>query len=450
LIHICECTIITLASAAISRVRHLGKNQEFLKLRERCYGITWNATEASLEKGPGALDGSIDKWIEIIQYVANCPIDGSRFVSACQSFLIGAKAETSSEGRSYYIDLAPLVRAWSRACDVPPNVDAGRVSVKDALQAINSFRNRFAHVPFPYDQVQEVYRELEICTFTLFEIPPTAANDESPLSGSFALKDSLLRGAGYRNTPEPWQPVEREAFVWGGKNFDQEVWDARPFVLLDKMMRPYLLSRLKNEAGSWEYIRYLAEANAVYGLSDPDLLKLLPRPAESDYRIHKEEEEVLPVAAVQTGSGPSLPVRPPITTREEAFAAGRDRDFEPAIEFWKKEVQQKPYYHSGWQRLGFLQREYGVDLMDTDQGLAEKLLRDSVASFTQATPHNDPQYAAEALYNRSKAHWRLWRLTHEPREFEEAVTDAQTAAGRFYDHKFLSWSDFLKENPPSN
>jgi hypothetical protein len=88
--------------------------------------------------------------------------------------------------------------------------------------------------------------------------------------------------------------------------------------------------------------------------------------------------------------------------------------------------------------------------MDTDQGLAEKLLRDSVASFTQATPHNDPQYAAEAFYNRSKAHWRLWRLTHEPREFEEAVTDAQTAAGRFYDHKFLSWSDFLKENPPSN
>src|ERR1035441_8566033 len=65
LIHICECTIITLASAAISRVRHLGKNQEFLELRERCYGITWNATEASLEKGPGALDGSIDKWIEL-------------------------------------------------------------------------------------------------------------------------------------------------------------------------------------------------------------------------------------------------------------------------------------------------------------------------------------------------------------------------------------------------
>src|SRR5579872_4175097 len=109
LIHICECTVITLASAAISRIRDLGKDQEFLKLRERCYGITWNATEESLEKGLGALDGSIDKWIEIIQYVANCPIEGSKFISACQLFLLGTDSGISETGDSH-IDLAPLAR----------------------------------------------------------------------------------------------------------------------------------------------------------------------------------------------------------------------------------------------------------------------------------------------------------------------------------------------------
>jgi hypothetical protein len=55
----------------------------------------------------------------------------------------------------------------------------------------------------------------------------------------FRLKDSLLRGAACRNTPDKWEYVDRETYVWGGKNFEQEVWDARPFVLLDKMMRPY-------------------------------------------------------------------------------------------------------------------------------------------------------------------------------------------------------------------
>ena len=74
--------------------------------------------------------------------------------------------------------------------------------MREVIQAVNTFRNRFAHVPFPYDQVQDIYRELEACIFKIFEIPPTAANDESPLSGCFALKGSVLRGSGHYKTPE--------------------------------------------------------------------------------------------------------------------------------------------------------------------------------------------------------------------------------------------------------
>jgi hypothetical protein len=158
LIHICECVVISLAAAAISGVRELAKSQEFLKLRERCYGITWNSTEASLEKGPGALVGSIDKWIKIVQYVGSLPPDGSNFLAALQTFLVGPTGDSSNV---YRVDLAPLVRAWSRACEVPPSVLAEKVSVKDAFQAINSLRNRFAHVPFPYDQLNDICRELE-------------------------------------------------------------------------------------------------------------------------------------------------------------------------------------------------------------------------------------------------------------------------------------------------
>jgi hypothetical protein len=442
LIHICECTVITLASASISRLREMGENQEYLKLRERCYGISWNSTEASLEKGLGALDGSIDKWIEIIQYVSGLDIGNSRFLTALRMFLVGPTSCSSDEPHSHCIDLAPLTRAWSRACDVPPSVVPDKVSVKDTLQAINSLRNRFAHVPFPYDQLQDIYRELEVCTFRFFEIPPSAANEESPLSGSFALKDSILRGPGYRHTPDSWLTVDRETFVWG-KNTEQELWDARPFVFLDKMMRPYLLSRLKNEAGSWEYTRYLAEANAVYGLSSPDLLKLLPRPEEADYR--KDEPPPKETTPIEREGHVAETI---LSNREDAFAAVRRRDFEPAIGFWKAEVDQKPYYHSGWQRLGFAQREYGVDLMDSERERAEQLLRESIGSFNHATEHNDPQYKAEAYYNRSKAHWRLWRLTGDSKEFEHAVDDAQTAASCFYDHRFVSWSEFLKENVP--
>jgi hypothetical protein len=425
--------VITLAAAAISRLRGLGKDQEYLKLRERCYGITWNSTEASLEKGPGALDGSIDKWIEIIQYIPGLDLQDSKFLTALQGFLVGEELG---------IDLAPLVRAWGRACDVPPSVLSEKVSVKDAFQAINSFRNRFAHVPFPYDQVQEIYREIENCTFNIFELPPTAANNKSPLSGCFALKDSILQGAGYsKPLSDGWQAVENETFVWDKS--EPETWDARPFVFLDKMMRPYLLSRLKNEAGSWEYVRYLAEANAVYGVSNSDLLKLLPRPHEADYRKDEPPTEVpIQIDAVNHGDRT-------ITRREEASAAIRSRDFEPVIPFLKAEVEQRQNYHSGWHRLGYAQREYAVDLMDTEPEKAAELLRESIVSFTHATNHSERQYEAEAYYNRSKAHWRLWRLTQDAEEFKKATEDAKRAATYSYDNRFVSWNEFLNENLPS-
>ncbi len=445
LIHICEASVITLAAAAITCLRETGKAPEYLKLRERCYGIGWNPTEGSLEKGLGALDGSIDKWIEIVQHVGTFSIDGSGFLSALQTFLSGAPTPPGNGPDSHQIDLKPLVIAWSRACEVPPSVLPENVSVKDALQAINSFRNRFAHIPFPYDQLQEIYRELESCTFRIFEVPPAPTAGGSPLSGSFAVKDSILRGPGYWKTPETWQSVGNESFVWG-EGTEAETWDARPFVFLDKMMRPYLLSRLKNEAGSWEYTRYLAEANAVYTLTNVDLLKLLPPPVESDY--HKEEP--LP-SAVTPVDAQSPALKAPINSREEAFAAVRQRDFEPAIEFWRSEVSRRQNYHSGWQRLGFAQREYAVDLFDSDAERARELLDESVVSFTRAIGHQDPQYEAEAYYNRSKSRWRIWRLSEDSSEFTKALGDAQKAVQAYYDHRFVSWSEFLKENrPPGN
>ena len=73
---------------------------------------------------------------------------------------------------------------------------------------------------------------------------------------------------------------------------------------------------------------------------------------------------------------------------------------------------------------------------------------DSVASFSRAVAHEAPEYEAEAYYNRSKAHWRLWRVTNEFQEFEAALKDAQVAARRFYDNRFESWVEFLKGNVP--
>lgn len=446
LIHICECTTITLASAAISRIRDLGPLQDFLKLRERCYGITWKSTEGSFEKGLGALDGSIDKWIEILQLVSMVSIDGSPFLTALKAFLVGPSSDDTGDREKYLIDLAPFARAWGRACDVPPSVTPGKVSARETFQAINSFRNRFAHVPFPYDQLQDICRELETCTFRLFEIPPTATNEESPLSGYLANREAILRGPGYCKIPESQTDLKNESFEWG-KQAALEVWDARPFIFLDKMLRPYLLSRLKNDAGSWEYIRYLAEANAVYSVLEPELFKSLPRPTEVEYPHATEEEQPVKDAFHKVDVLVTTEEYE-IHSREEAFTVMKSRNFAPAIKFFEIETEVRPNYHSAWQRLGYAQREWAVDLMETDREKAETLLRESIKSFTRATGHSEPEFSAEAFYNRSKSHWRLSRLEMDRNEFATAVRDAEEAARRYYDHRFISWNEFLRENAP--
>jgi len=176
------------------------------------------------------------------------------------SFL-NASVSDGVPGDDGKIDLGPLVRAWAQACDVPPGMKAERVAPKEALTAINSFRNRFAHVPFPYDRVGDVWQSLEECTFRIFDVSPTGANVLSPLAGAFGLRDSLFRGSGFCKPEPSWKSVEEEVFAWGANS--AESWKARPFVHLDRMMRPYVLTRLRNEEGAWEYTRYLAEANAI-------------------------------------------------------------------------------------------------------------------------------------------------------------------------------------------
>ncbi|HXB74312.1 MAG TPA: hypothetical protein VNY05_39105 [Candidatus Acidoferrales bacterium] len=437
LIHIWECTAITLAGAAIASIRPVEiAKSEYLRLRERCYGITWSDAEDTLVRGQGALDGSVDKWIEILQLIANTNLEGTRFLRALVKFL-GKDADTPA---GYGIDLAPLARAWSRACDVPPSVRPQVVPVREAIQAINVFRNRFAHVPFPYDQLQDVSREIEECTFRLFDVQSPTASEESCLTGCFAYKDHLLRGAGFDKTPDGWNALEHESFVWGKKG-DQETWEARPFVLLDKMMRPYLLTRLKNEAGWWEYTRYLAEANAVASVTNPELLKLLPRPSEDEYA--RKPEGIIADDRVEIPE----PVREiTVASRDEAMAAIREGHFQPAVDYFRQEVKGRPSYHSGWQRLGVTQREWAVRIMDSDPQKAAELLKDSLDSFRHATGHIDSQYAAEAYYNRSKAHWRLWQLTNGVDHLRYCVRDAEEAAKRHFEERFISWLEFVKEN----
>ena len=432
LIHIWECTVITLASASLAKIKALDNTQDlYLKLRERCYGLVWNATERSLIKEQGALDGSIDRWIDILQLVAGLQHSDCHFLQGLKIFLKPTQKPSGASG----IDFGPLTKAWARTCDVPSTVSSENLGALEALRIVNSFRNRFAHVPFPYDQLEMLADELYKCTESLFEVhPPT--QEGCPLVGAFVLEESLLQGSGFRKRPPDWTSVQEMSFFWEYEKSSFDVWPASPFIYLDKMMRSYLLTRVKDaEGGSLEYTRYLAETNSVITRIYDNFLSVLPKPSEVDYIEDAIESDS------SLSETPSREVR----TREAALEAMRREDFEPAIDFWKQTVIDNPQYHSGWSRLGLAQREWAVRLKDQDPARSVQMLKDSVESLDKAVDHSEPRYSAEAFYNRSKSKWRLWQLTDERELLTQALVDARDAVESFPAEHFLSWLEFMQE-----
>jgi hypothetical protein len=145
------------------------------------------------------------------------------------------------------------------------------------------------------------------------------------------------------------------------------------------MMRPYVLTRLRNEEGAWEYTRYLAEANAILRVNEPVWFKILPLPDKSEY-ASAEEPPPAPTLRPEVKQ-PGLLAEPPLT-RDQAIQALREKQYLPAIGFFKKELADRPNYHSGWSRLGYAQREYAAYLMDGEKNTeAEVQLGDSIRSY---------------------------------------------------------------------
>ncbi|MCX6632935.1 MAG: hypothetical protein NTW28_35510 [Candidatus Solibacter sp.] len=71
LIHLWEATEITLALAVMSRLIGDAASIAILKRqREFFYGKTWDQVTGSFKSMPGAGDGTIDQWINILDEVA--------------------------------------------------------------------------------------------------------------------------------------------------------------------------------------------------------------------------------------------------------------------------------------------------------------------------------------------------------------------------------------------
>jgi len=456
LIHVWECVVLTLVQAAISKLMdEKDKREEELRIiREKCYGVSWEGSEATIKKRTGAFDGSMDKWIEILEYVSTIDANDSCYLASLKHFLNGSIGQDEKNSPAV-IDLTPFTSAWARACDIPSGLSRDKVTIKNALKVVNSFRNRLAHVPFPYDPISDVYRGLEGCTEQLFSADPKPTDQNGTLCGCIGYHGQVIKGSTPRQNPLA-ESSDGAFFIFGFRDNGSctEKWDADLFIYIDKMLRPYILTRLKDDEGLWEYTRYLAESNAVVAIQKPAYLEHLPIPSERDYPAESEDgpSAIEHETVVKESTEPEVPEHgeSTIDNMGDANWAIRTRNFAPAINYYEELLKKRKDYHVGWLRLGCAKREYAVDLhmqsesTDVDNmPKIRELLQSSLHDFCKAQGHIGAPYRAEAHYHASKSYLRLWQYFRDESFIEKARNEADEAAKLYPDSKYDSWIEFL-------
>jgi hypothetical protein len=437
LIHIWEAAEITLSVAAITKLNQQPEpTGALLRCREFFYGVSWDQVTLSFKASQGASKGSIDQWINILFEVSKMPCNAEGFIGGLCRFL-----------QSESITLEALVRAWGRACDVPPDARSpSAIPVKSAMRHINAFRNRFAHVPFPHDPLDDLAEALENVTEQLFSVEPVPSchfkdGASSPLTGIYRFGSQDHRGILRIRNEAPVD--DRVFFVHPASRvsaeYEPEQWAADPFVYVDSMMRPHMLTRV-DDLGIPEYTRYRAEANAVIIYDTANVHDALPQPRPTEYphgvtEPEDEEEET------EGDQGPS--------TVSVAIDAIRGERFDEAIESFRELTQNRPKYHIGWLRLGHAEREKALRIATASAEEAVTLLEKAAEDLGVAAGHRDREYVAEALYERSKVYFHLAKLNRKRDEnFSRSLADAQGACeSSTEEYKYRSWREYLHNSP---
>jgi len=297
----------------------------------------------------------------------------------------------------------------------------------------------------------EVADALEAATEQLFGIAPLPNcheknGESSALTGAFRIGRCFLHGGHMESLSEAATERIQFAFPCRKRGEDTEVWPADPMLHLDAMMRPHILTRVKDH-DVCEYTRFRAEANAVLVQDNSAISKLLPEPAKAEYVSTQEE---IPPPPIQHDSPEAPPSEKGITSMSDAIEAIRSEDYDGAISYFEILTRERPTYHIAWLRLGYSRREKAVRLAPNDPSAAIRFLRLSLDDLRNAAQHIDPEYQAQAWYERSKSSYHLAKLEPlDERHRRVCLEDAEKAASLSGEKKFFTWWEHIQTLPPA-
>lgn len=474
LIHIHESLVVTLGAAFAGRLLTLWKDDpatlpEANRLRRKVTGLSSPTDpDSDLSNGDACLDGYIKPWIDLLKDFSSRPIRNAT------PFCV-AVAEYANHKPDQPV---AFLEAWKKISEVP-QVFSGNLARIDRYDAINTLRNKLAHVPVPHKVLQDLHWGLrqEILALLTPEYKPSTdsvASDfetkkwYSVLRGRLLFGKNFVNGSAFGLLPATEQDVSGNSlFFWqnGNDSESAETWKISPFVRIDaelKVSLLFLLNDIRNDPTSddfkGEYHRFAAEL----------------MPVEKDRVSSSIVKEWIPVAPPKTPEHPTPSVDNNVeptttnaidledtTTTDENFdshsayelrsiaeTAFRMRDYRRAVNAFESLANSGDVIRyndvARSKHGGALWRYAENDSFPSDARL--QMLDQAIQLLDTATQHRDPDYRARAFYEKSKALWHKWKHESTLSELRSAIVCANEAATLQYEPAYVSWFEKLQDD----
>lgn len=477
LIHIQEALAVTLTSLMVTRLATVPEvGQDNLNsVREALTGLKQvNGSDDDIEDAEQSpWSGSIGSWIELLRRFGREPlVSGDPFLDDLSAYL------TSTPDR----ELA-FASEWAKIAPVAATFRDAKLDRVGRLGAINSFRNKLAHVPIAQRLLSDLHSGLRVETFDgltdqfdpskhAAKLDFSATKFRTPLTGVLLRGRTFITGAsevGIDDSISDSTGPAQARFLKAGEPIS---WPVAPFFRIDGEAKAALLfqvSDLAREPGaadySGEYHRFAAEADPVqYQLIPSSEVSFwIPRPPVS------KPSEASDVPAIATSGdcaeqlikrsgsvdnvnvGGSLAEK--IRTNAEEAVQRRDNS-EAAKHFDELKATGDTLVYNDVARMkhgSALWRAAESPGFPQSERTAE--LRRAADILLEAERHRDSKYSARAAYEGSKALWHLWRATNDPVVIERSLEAANRAVQKSPYEAFVSWqarvaSDLMRAYPP--
>lgn len=466
LIHIHESVTVMLGSALATRLLTSSPEEGISEetkndLRSMLTGIkaTAEGELVSPNTESACLGGSVGTWLDLLnRFGLRDDCQKSPFRTALREYL-GASPDRPLR----------FIEDWRRIGPVPATYQESGLNRIGRFQAINSLRNKLAHVPISERTLRSLlaglrFEVLSALTPDNFDPDPSAdartTNWYPPLRGTIACPGVLLYGTSEVVKQEvriATQPGDVR-LLWGaadpsGAQPAEEHWSAAPFVRVDGELKVGILFRLPGvkdapaEGLTGAYHRFAAEIEPVREelVASSFVQQLLPRVVPTAIAVTKSARPTVSVAKAESAE---RPISSAYMLRSEAEAAFGRRDFKTADEVFTTLAaanDSREYNDVAKFKHGIAKRRLAQDLPEGVQ--RSHAIDSSITLLEQAAKHRDLTYQAKARYELSRALAQKYSYGEEkvPRLRERAIEEAKQAAKLVYAPEYINWAERIAQ-----